>query len=461
MTDENPWPLLPIERGRITTLVGAPGLELAALTCALAVSYHSGVEVVPGWGLDGPGDVIIASYSSDWATWRGLMAEVCDVAGVADPSIHIQCHDAPLGQESKLVERDPDAKPFWDRALEADVEAESAAAKAIGRQLAPPLAVVFGYGMSPASGFGADLRSLYDRLQGTALVVDAEGAFTGPSAPWTWVGTRGPIVRLSDLIDNVTGLSAFLERICARYVIVPVESEPESPAAANGAHGRGCDVNGFLAESGIDAVRQLSTDGRSSASQALKAEARRRGLGPGALWKVADRFARDVTRRTGRLAGRGPGTLYGYAAVFDQWREVDSLLEGHYLQRIAPGAFTRTIATERHRMKVVFRHGKDDRVSYQSLGSISLLEEDAHGLRYEVDLLDADHTWELAPWLATGKYGGSLTFEVQLDRFVRNPGTSAHNPRGLPEHTVLEMRVQEFGPASPPAFAGTSAGIRQ
>jgi hypothetical protein len=79
---------------------------------------------------------------------------------------------------------------------------------------------------------------------------------------------------------------------------------------------------------------------------------------------------------------------------------------------------------------------------------------------YEGVLLDADHTWELAPWLASGKYGGSLTFEVLRDTFVRCPGTSAHNPGGLPEQTVTEIRVQEFGPVWPPAYRGTSAGIR-
>ncbi|HEY8766151.1 MAG TPA: hypothetical protein VIP09_02635, partial [Dehalococcoidia bacterium] len=46
------------------------------------------------------------------------------------------------------------------------------------------------------------------------------------------------------------------------------------------------------------------------------------------------------------------------------------------------------------------------------------------------------------------------------DTFVRNPGRSAHNSDGIPEQTVTEIRLQEFGPVWPPAFRGTSAGVR-
>jgi phage head maturation protease len=111
-------------------------------------------------------------------------------------------------------------------------------------------------------------------------------------------------------------------------------------------------------------------------------------------------------------------------------------------------------------MKVTFQHGGHPSLGYKSLGPITLLEEDAHGLRYEVDLLDVDYVRELVPWLRTGLYGGSLTFEVMADDFVVRPGKSAHNPRGIPEQTLREIRVQEFGPVHPPAYAGTSAGIR-
>jgi phage head maturation protease len=452
-----------IEDGRVTTLVGPPGLELAALTCAIAASYQSGREVVPGLEPKGLGKVMAYSYLSDWATWRGLLSEVSDVAGVAEPYVDLRCVSDPWGQP---VERDPDSLPFWEAAISADIDADVQVARSIGRQFAPCLTIIFGYGISAASGFGSDLRRLYDQFRATtttALVVDGETPYTAPTwANWTWAGTYGPIHRLVDLRDD-SAVSAFLERIAARYV-ADVGAEPEPRPSANGTHRlQRADVYALLEECGMDAVRQLSTDGNSVASKRLKALARERGLGPGALYHAARRIADAQVRShelTHRVAGRGPGTLYGYAARFNEWREVDSMLEGHFLQRFAPGCFAQTIAEVHEGRKVTFRHGRDPRFGHKSLGPITLLEEDSVGLRYEVELFDADHTWELAPWLATGRYGGSLTFEVLRDTFVRCPGTSAHNPRGLSEQTVTEIRVQEFGPVDPPAYRGTSCGVR-
>jgi phage head maturation protease len=456
MREESPSLLLPLEG--VATLVGPFGLELVALAGALALSYRTGREVVPTWEPKGMGHVSVASYVSNWASWRGLLADVADIAGVPDPSIRIQCLSDPVGRE-KHSERDPDSAPFWDAAVDADLEADIEAARVMGRQFAPSLQIIVGYGMSPASGFGADMRALYDTLRPPALVVDARAA----------AGDFGPVFRLSDLRAQ-DGVSEFLERIVARYVRDgsagdAAETEPEPTAAANGAHLRssGADVNALLVECGIDAVRQLVTDGRSVASKRLKALARARGFGSGALYHAARRIA-DTEVLSGelahRVAGRSPGVLYGYAARFNEWREVNSLLEGHFLQRFAPGCFAQTIAEVRKGRKVTFRHGKDPRFGHKLLGPITLLEEDALGLRYEVELLDADHTWELAPWLATGRYGGSLTFDVIRDTFIRNPGKSANNARGIPEQTVTEIRVQEFGPVDPPAYRGTSAGIR-
>jgi hypothetical protein len=49
MTDEELLlgPLLP--RGKITSLIGTPGEEMATLTASVAVSYRTGIEIIPGW----------------------------------------------------------------------------------------------------------------------------------------------------------------------------------------------------------------------------------------------------------------------------------------------------------------------------------------------------------------------------------------------------------------------------
>ena len=39
----------------------------------------------------------------------------------------------------------------------------------------------------------------------------------------------------------------------------------------------------------------------------------------------------------------GMPTLHGHFAVFNEWTEINSLMEGNFLERIAPGAFKKTM----------------------------------------------------------------------------------------------------------------------
>jgi hypothetical protein len=64
------------------------------------------------------------------------------------------------------------------------------------------------------------------------------------------------------------------------------------------------------------------------------------------------------------------------------------------------------------------------------------------------------------PGLKAGLYRSSFTYEVLAEDFVKEPGKSAHNPDGLPELTIREVRCSELGPCLRPAYKGTSAGIR-
>ena len=177
-------------------------------------------------------------------------------------------------------------------------------------------------------------------------------------------------------------------------------------------------------------------------------------VAPERTWNEARERGRDVAP-----PNSGLGTLYGFASVYNQWKEVNGRLQGHFLERIAPGAFTKAIA-ERPRMKVTFRHGQDPRFGFRSLGPLSVLEESEYGVWYEVPLVDADHTRALVPGLVAGEYRSSFTYEVLADELIKNPGISEHNPAGLPELPLFEVRCSELGPCERPAYAGTTAGIR-
>jgi HK97 family phage prohead protease len=155
-----------------------------------------------------------------------------------------------------------------------------------------------------------------------------------------------------------------------------------------------------------------------------------------------------------------PGTLTGYLARFNQWAEINSAQEGHFLERLQAGSFARTIANNRGQLKCTFQHGKDPQFGDKPLGPITELAEDDQGVRYSVELLPTQYNRELAPGLKAGLYGSSFRFNVVAEDFNQHAKKSDFNPRGLPERTVREVFMQEFGPVTYPAYQGATAGMR-
>jgi HK97 family phage prohead protease len=161
-----------------------------------------------------------------------------------------------------------------------------------------------------------------------------------------------------------------------------------------------------------------------------------------------------------RSEGAEMPTLVGHAAVFNQWTEINSAYEGRFLERIAPGAFKKTISENRDRIRVLFQHGKDPQIGDKPLGPIRALEEDDTGLRYEVPLLDTSYNRDLIPGLDAGLYGASFRFSVLREEFQKRPERTDFNPLGLPERTVNELRMPEFGPVTFGAYANATSGLR-
>ena len=176
-----------------------------------------------------------------------------------------------------------------------------------------------------------------------------------------------------------------------------------------------------------------------------------------------DELVRDIG---GRLELRetddgAPPTLVGHFAVFDEWTEINSEFEGNFMERVAPGAFKKTFAENSGRMAVLFQHGQDPQIGNKPLGPPVRLEEDTVGAYYEVPLLDAAYVRDnVLPGLRAGLYGASFRFSVQREAFNRDAKPSAYNPQGLPERTLQEVAVKEFGPVTFPAYAGATASVR-
>ena len=152
--------------------------------------------------------------------------------------------------------------------------------------------------------------------------------------------------------------------------------------------------------------------------------------------------------------------LEGHFSKFNEWTEIDSVYEGRFLERIAPGAFKRTIKNNLERIRVLFQHGQDPQIGDKPLGPIEELEEDEQGARYKVPLLDTSYNRDLIPGLKAGLYGSSFRFSVVKEELNTKAKRSAHNPDGLPERTIQEARLFEFGPVTFPAYAGATAGVR-
>lgn len=165
----------------------------------------------------------------------------------------------------------------------------------------------------------------------------------------------------------------------------------------------------------------------------------------------------ESVERTERAVGALP-TLYGHFTRFNEWTEIDSFWEGRFMERISPGAFKKTFREQTP--KVLFQHGQDTQTGDKPLGAPDVLREEDEGPYYEVPMLDTSYNRDLIPGLEAGLYGASFRFSVMREEWVDEPDPSDHNPLGLPERTIKEVRCQEFGPVTFPAYPGATAGVR-
>jgi HK97 family phage major capsid protein/HK97 family phage prohead protease len=159
----------------------------------------------------------------------------------------------------------------------------------------------------------------------------------------------------------------------------------------------------------------------------------------------------------------GMPTMTGHFSTFGDWYEVNSHIEGHFLERVDPRAFDKTIRksnADRGAMKVLYDHGQDPQIGNKVLGIPSELRTDEIGPYSEVPLFDTSYNRDLAPGLIAGAYGQSFRFSVEKDDWDHTPERSDSNPEGIPERTITEARVYEFGPVTFPANPNARAGAR-
>lgn len=155
----------------------------------------------------------------------------------------------------------------------------------------------------------------------------------------------------------------------------------------------------------------------------------------------------------------GEPTIEGRVVPFNQWSEVNSVVEGHFMERFATGSLSKTIAERASELKVYFEHGKSRLFDSQPIAVLREAWEQPDGGYFRAGLLEG--LPELfRDGLRRGLYGASIGAEViKMDR-NRRPGKSEHNPLGLEERTYKELRAFDYSITPRPHYASATVALR-
>jgi len=177
---------------------------------------------------------------------------------------------------------------------------------------------------------------------------------------------------------------------------------------------------------------------------------------------VRKRYGDDAALLRSDDADGGTGrTLFGHFAVFDRWTEIDSWYEGRFIERVGEKAFNRTFKERGDKIRVLYDHGHDPSIGNKPLGAPDVLRVDKGvGPYYESELFEANYVDELIPALRAKQLGASFRFKVTGEEWVEPKRSTDRNPDKLPERTITDVDLYEFGPVTFPAYEDASAGVR-
>jgi uncharacterized protein len=152
-----------------------------------------------------------------------------------------------------------------------------------------------------------------------------------------------------------------------------------------------------------------------------------------------------------RTTKDGPSVIAGYAAVFDKLS--DDL--GGFLEKIAPGAFKRTLARGDD-VAALFNHDPNKVLGRRSAGTLALAE-DSIGLRFEIQVnMDDPQARSVASMVGRRDViASSFGFDVA------SGSEWAETPDGFPLRTITEVaKLWDVAPCVFPAYPDTEAVAR-
>lgn len=154
-----------------------------------------------------------------------------------------------------------------------------------------------------------------------------------------------------------------------------------------------------------------------------------------------------VTEFEVRSAG-GATTIEGHAAVFNKL----SQNLGGFVERVQPGAFTKTI--KEADVRALFNHDPNQVLGRNVAGTLDL-SEDSTGLLYRVTLGSRSYEQDLAESMSRGDVSqSSFSFDVPID------GDSwDFSDQGVALRTLHEVRLYDVSPVTYPAYLDADSGL--
>lgn len=149
-----------------------------------------------------------------------------------------------------------------------------------------------------------------------------------------------------------------------------------------------------------------------------------------------------------RASSNGPGTLAGYAAVFNRY----SQNLGGFVEQVDPVAFNKSLADK---VPVMCRGNHEDEMFLGATWSDTLrLSVDGTGLLYEDDLPDTMPGRDFAILAKRGDVKwSSFAFRTIDDAW-------SVTEQGFPLRTLLQVLLVDVAPVNSPAYLDTTAAMR-
>lgn len=146
-------------------------------------------------------------------------------------------------------------------------------------------------------------------------------------------------------------------------------------------------------------------------------------------------------------AGDGVPKIEGYAAVFDS----DSVDLGGFVERIAPGAFKRSISSSDAMIHAFWNHDSAIPLGSTRSGKLALAE-DGKGLHFKLD------TARLTPPQLDAIADGDMRMSFGFS--VPKGGDTWEERGGSVLRTLNDVTLLEVSPVSMPAYPATSVALR-